>query len=306
VNTFSVDICIITYKRPQQLGILLDSLASQDTGSPMHIIVIDNDSQASAQATVTTKRQQHQIDISYAVEPVQGISHARNHALQKITAPFAAFLDDDEYVGVDWLRNMRDTIIGTGADVVSGPVNRVLPDSTPQWVRQLPMYRQVDKKTGTRIECAGFGNVLIRTAALGNPRLQVDPQFAQTGGEDTDFFYRLHNGGKMLVWCNEAVAYEPVTAERITLAWILKRNFRSGQTFSRVFIAGMPMPQQCAWAIQQSLLLAGGMVALPFWLLLSFKKAMALACKISSTLGKLSGLFGKRFLYGEYKDRTLS
>jgi succinoglycan biosynthesis protein ExoM len=40
--------------------------------------------------------------------------------------------------------------------------------------------------------------------------------------------------GARYIWCNEAPVYELVSAERTSLAWILRRSFAGGKTFVRV------------------------------------------------------------------------
>ena len=62
-----------------------------------------------------------------------------------------------------------------------------------------------------------------------------DPEFGVTGGEDTELFYSLHRNGATMVWCREARVRETVLPERANVAWVLRRSFREGTTYYRVY-----------------------------------------------------------------------
>ena len=55
-----------------------------------------------------------------------------------------------------------------------------------------------------------------------------DPRF-DNGGEDIDFFRRMTSRGRIFVWCDEAVVYETVPANRLTRSYMLKRGLLRGR-----------------------------------------------------------------------------
>jgi succinoglycan biosynthesis protein ExoM len=71
---------------------------------------------------------------------------------------------------------------------------------------------------------------LIRRAAVQRERLRFRAELGRSGGEDVDFFYRLRDCGGRIGFARDALVYEPVSAERACLTWLLKRSFRAGQT----------------------------------------------------------------------------
>ncbi|MBW1671865.1 MAG: glycosyltransferase family 2 protein, partial [Deltaproteobacteria bacterium] len=101
-----VSVCIITYNRPEQLQILLESLAEQTMHKQhmVEIIVVDNDANRTAQFVVNDfiARYPH-LAVIYEIESMQGIPLARNHSVRLARGQFVAFIDDDEKAEPLWL-----------------------------------------------------------------------------------------------------------------------------------------------------------------------------------------------------------
>jgi succinoglycan biosynthesis protein ExoM len=229
-----IDICIATYKRPDLLKKLLLSLILQETGGEFSftIIVADNDAQRSAETTVREFKTNGQ-RIIYDVEPEQNISLARNRSLSHATGDYIATIDDDEYADSQWLLNLYKTMISYNADVVHGPVSSVFHEKTPDYVRKSRVGDRANPPTGTEDYICHTGNSLFRRGLIENKATPFDPSLGRTGGEDTHFFENLRRQGCKMVWCREARVFEFVSLERANLLWILKRNFRIGNTWHR-------------------------------------------------------------------------
>ena len=71
-----VSVCIATRGRPAGLARLLESLAGQQGAPPFETVVVDNDPAGSARAV--TERFSDRLAIVYDIEPVPGVSSARN------------------------------------------------------------------------------------------------------------------------------------------------------------------------------------------------------------------------------------
>jgi succinoglycan biosynthesis protein ExoM len=296
----SVDVCIATYKRPSLLSALLQSLALQDAkATTLRIIVIDNDAQRSAEDVVQAFRGQCSLDVVYDVEPRQSISHARNRALSHVRSDFFAFLDDDEAASPAWLRTIVQACQDHRADAVFGPVFRVLPPDPPSWATRHSLFRPPSRPTGTPVIHGGAGNVLIRTSSLGNPPQQFDPQYGLTGGEDFDFFYRMHLAGRRLIWCDEAAVHETVPVDRVTLKWIRQRSFRAGQSFFRVYVSRYSPTHKVAWAVRKVAQLGGAALLSPFARMVSYPAYTELQAALCRCAGQLSAPV-TRWFYKEY------
>lgn len=285
-----IDVCIATFKRPLMLSTLLSSLMQQDLkGIAIRFIVIDNDREESARAAVEQFRQASGVEITYDVEPQQNIALARNRALSHVSANYFAFVDDDESVSKQWLSLLLSCMEAHHADFVFGPVMSALPANAPSWAAAC--FKKSPLKTGTLMEFGGAGNVLGKMSAINHPVARFNPAFGLTGGEDTDFFYRLYLSGKRLVWCNEASATEPVPDARLTLQWIRRRGFRGGQTYRRIFVTRYSAYQKAIWFFTKLFQLVMGILMAPFLRLLSYPSYVALTVRIAAASGQLSSCF---------------
>lgn len=226
-----ISVCVCTYKRPIQLGRLLECLARQAANDlfEFSVIVVDNDICQSARDVVKSHSDLG-ITITYGVEPQQNIALARNATVAMATGALVAFIDDDEEPTDDWLRQLYEVLVVYGVDGVLGPVIPKLAENAPRWALRGGIFRKRTFKTGdiVRWAGAGAGNVLIKREVL----LEVDGPFrAQfgAGGEDQDFFRRSISRGRVFVWAAEALCYEPVPPERTKVMFQLRRALLRGK-----------------------------------------------------------------------------
>ena len=255
-NVPSVTVGVCTYRRPELLQRALDSLARQTwPHDDFEIVVVDNDTQRSAEALVARFAQTASAPrIRYAVEPGRGVSHVRNRCVAMAQGEWLAYIDDDEEARLDWLAQLMSAQQRFAADVVLGPVNPLLPDDAPAWLRA--MGRSTDHPgmvTGTVVPPGqgGCGNVLMRLAAVrARGAAPFHPSLSLTGGEDAELFNWLRQQGAKVVWCGDAWADEHQPARRLRLGHHLYRNLQ----FATVHWRGYYM--QCGFS--RSLLHAAG------------------------------------------------
>jgi hypothetical protein len=141
-----------------------------------------------------------------------------------------AFIDDDECPGGDWLVQLYRTLKKHSADGVLGPVLPDFPADAPRWLKRGRFFDRRRLPTGTRISArdARTGNVLLLRSVFPEGESWFDPAFGRTGGEDSDFFWRQCNIGRVFIWCDEAFVYEAVPPERWKASFHLKRLLRAG------------------------------------------------------------------------------
>lgn len=231
-NKHHISVCICTYKRPELLRRLLSKLEEQETGSffDYSMVVVDNDKYESAREIVESFARQAKISVTYYVEPEQNIAFARNMAVAHANGDFVAFIDDDEIPIDDWLQRMRATILKYGVDGVLGPVKPIFEIAPPNWLIKAGVFDRPCDKTGAVIDWreTGTGNVLARLSVFEDIEGPFNEQLG-SGGEDTDFFRRATEAGKVFIWCEEAPAYEVVPVERTQLLFQLKRALMRGK-----------------------------------------------------------------------------
>jgi succinoglycan biosynthesis protein ExoM len=236
----TIDVCIATYKRPDLLRRLLESIVSQETDDlfDVRIVIADNDAGRSAEA-VARALEARGVPVVYDVEPVQSISHARNKSLSHAKGDFVAITDDDNYADTRWLFHLYRAALDYEADVVHGSGERVFEPGTPQYILESTAWVRPNPPTGsTEGYVCATGNCMFRRDLVRDVAVPFDPEFGRTGSEDVAFFERLRRQGAKFVWCREAKIFGYVPPERANWRWVLKRDFRTGNTHYRVYDRG--------------------------------------------------------------------
>jgi succinoglycan biosynthesis protein ExoM len=227
-----VAVCICTYRRQKLLRELLRGIAKltfRKVSAPqLTIIVVDNTSGESGSAQEICETASLPWPIKYVVEPRHGLTYARNRAIAEVgSVDFVAFIDDDEVPSAHWLDELLWTQAEFAADVVSGPVlPRYAPD-VADWVRRGGFFEARVSPTGTTRKACATNNVLVGTHIFERVP-KFDDAFALSGAEDSDFFLRVSAAGHKIVWSQEAVVFEAISAERATARWILRREYQTG------------------------------------------------------------------------------
>src|SRR5208282_1370114 len=223
-------VCIATFRRQKLLRELLVGIAQltfRKVRAPdIEVIVVDNDELKSAEEVC--RKVSVPWPIKYVVEPRRGISQARNRALAEAgSVDFLAFIDDDEVPSTQWLDELLWAQAEFTADVVSGPVLPRYESDVADWVKRGGFFDQRVRTTGTTRRACAANNVMVGAHVF--KRVQkFDDSFALSGAEDTDFFLRVWQAGHKIVWSQEAIVSEAVSAERGTIAWLLRREYQTG------------------------------------------------------------------------------
>lgn len=240
-----VAVCACTYRRPQGLRAMLKGISRQTFSTmprpALHVVIADNECSERAREICCDFEQRAGIPVTYVREPRRGISFARNACLDNIPQGFKFFasIDDDEVPDPDWLERLLEAQATTGADVVQGPVIPIFPAGTPDWIvkgdffgrpRRGWMGTPLHREEHQELDYAGTGNALVRVSAVSSLGLRFDPDLALTGGEDSRFFRTLAAEGCRIVYAPRARVRETVPAERATVWYRLKLEFRIGYT----------------------------------------------------------------------------
>ncbi len=285
----TVSVCICTCMRAGMLARLLDSIEAQlvRPGLSFEVVVADNDVHESARATVEAFAQRSRWPVRYVVEPRRNIALARNAALRAARGDRVAFVDDDEFAQPDWLLRMLDALDTYGCAAVLGPVRPHFDSPPPAWIIKGAFCERAEHATGHVMDPASCrtGNVMLERrlfAGVSSPFLE---QFG-SGGEDKDFFLRMHEQGHVFRWCNEAAVYETVPPSRWTRRYMLQRALLRGN--NNLKLSG-----------QRTRLLATSVVAAPVYavllpLTLAFGQHVFMHCciRLCDHAGRLLGAVG--------------
>jgi len=231
-QTEEITVCICTYRRPELLERLLVALAKQRTDGRFQFscVVVDNDAEASARATIERLQPTLPFPIRYDVETARNFALVRNRAIGLAEGKLFAFIDDDEVPREDWLIRMLNILEEYGADAVLGPVRPYFDGEPPRWIVRSGVCDRPPHPTGMMLHWrkTRTGNVLLRASMIRDEGLRFDPAYG-SGGEDIDFFRRAAEAGKNFVWCEEGAVYELVPEQRLRRSYHIKRAFLQGR-----------------------------------------------------------------------------
>jgi succinoglycan biosynthesis protein ExoM len=291
-----VCVCICTYKRPELLARLLNSIAVQETDGKFtySAVIVDNDVLKSAKAVVAHFAGTSRMNVAYCLEPRQNIALARNRAILSANGDFVALIDDDEFPERDWLLNLFIACDRYQASGVLGPVKRHFDNEPPKWILKGKFYDRPTGPSGSQVKwgSARTGNVLLKRSVFAIDEPPFRPEFR--AGEDQDFFRRMIDKGHSFVWCNEAVAYEVVPEGRWKRSFMLKQALLRGATARLQPTLGVKDVAKSLIAVPLYLL------ALPFALVLGHHWFMTLLVKICDHAGKLLALAGINTIKAPY------
>lgn len=187
------------------------------------VIVADNDAAGSAREQVEQLRAAFPRPLHYTIQPERGLAAVRNRLLDaavELGADWIAFLDDDEMPAPDWLCALWRAAHDHAADVVTGPL---VPVRAPEETADARGGRR--QAAGTEPRHVACNNVMFRASLAVDQGLRFDRFYDFIGGEDFDFFNRSRAAGNRHVWAADAVVFERVPPERLTLRYLCYRHF---------------------------------------------------------------------------------
>jgi succinoglycan biosynthesis protein ExoM len=225
-----------TFRRPDQLDELLALLVDEcaQAEPTVRVVVVDNDPTASARGVAAAWAGS---GVEYHAEPRPGVAAARNRILDASgSADAVVFIDDDQRPVPGWLVAMTGAWSRWGCAAVSGPVVWTFGGTPDEWVEASCRFERRSLAPGSERPSAGTGNLLIDLEFVRRNGLCFDDRFGLSGGEDTMFTSALVQQGGAIRWCDDAEVVETVPAERLTRAWVLDRDRRSGSTWTRVHV----------------------------------------------------------------------
>lgn len=214
---------VCTRDRPEQLALLLESLAAQEYGR-LRILVVDNaPSDARSRQLVSAFAREH--DTDYVTEPRPGLSWARNRAIEASDGDVIAYVDDDAVCDRWWAAELaRGFVEIPDAGAVSGIiVPSELETQSQVWYEQYSGVRRSRGFTRAVISPATAhlqspmyplpawgcgGNMAFRRSALeqiGRFDCALGAGTLTLGGEDTAALSALLSAGGTIVYQPTAV-----------------------------------------------------------------------------------------------------
>lgn len=243
-----ISVIICTYNRAEVLKDVLESLLHQKVSNEFdyEIVVVDNNSGDKTFQTIDSYKQYFDGRLRYALEPKQGLSHARNKGIEDSNGEIIAFTDDDVVVDSEWLLNIMKCFKKPNCEAVGGRVLPVYPENVPQWLK-----KNIDLLGGPMV-CYDFG-----TSTKGYNEVDIAPFvganmafrkncFNKYGlfrvdlgagtkiwSEDTEFFNRI---GKInnIYYCGKALVYHHTQKDRMKFVYLANWYIKAGRYLAHV------------------------------------------------------------------------
>lgn len=233
VSKLDLVICIPTFRRPELLRALLQTLLPELQAHPAMVIVADNDCGQDAPAVVAQFSSRWPAIRCIPVS-ARGVAQVRNALVSQAHQDvpdwrWIVMLDDDGLATQGWLGKLLAIGEEYQAHLVGGPVQGILP-SGAGWLARNSVF-------ATRGRWAtGLVPTLNTTQNLGISRRVLDlipaplfrNEYGASGGEDYDLFRRVAQAQGRIAWCDEAVIEEPAPADRLTPKALLYRYHSTG------------------------------------------------------------------------------
>jgi glycosyltransferase involved in cell wall biosynthesis len=195
-----VSVVVPTYRRPVELGRLLQSLQTQTLGSrELEVVVADDGAPEDALPVV------RRFDLAFArivlvTGPNRGPGSARNRGAAVANGRFLAFVDDDCIAEPGWLSGLLAEF-ARGADMVQGPVTSSVPSVEP-FVHAF------------RLDAPGRPGGIFAIRRERFVELGGFDRDLSRAGEDHEFFERVQRHGTLIAFAKEAVVIHPPRLKR--------------------------------------------------------------------------------------------
>ncbi|MBX3001080.1 MAG: glycosyltransferase family 2 protein [Caldilineaceae bacterium] len=244
---FTAAIC--THNRAALLPAAIESLLAQSLAlTDFEILVIDN---ASTDGTSQIIRRYltagGNVTLRSAVQPILGLSHARNLAVEIAGGDIIAFMDDDAVANPDWLAAMLDAYtIYPDAWVVGGKVLPLWQGERPIWLTDdlLPQLSMLDfgddvrpLNPGEQLYGVNFSCRRCAFARIGLFRSDLGRQGVNLlGSEESDLQRRILQQGQPIIYTPHAIVEHHVTKERMQTQYFFRLAFAKGRTSARLMM----------------------------------------------------------------------
>ncbi|RRS10099.1 glycosyltransferase [Pseudoalteromonas sp. J010] len=302
ISTQKVVIGIPTYKRPQGLLKLLDSVTQLNIfGLDVTVVVAENDCDELAGAKlVDAIKNEYALPLKVLRVEKRGISFVRNALLDcaftEHQADYLAMVDDDEWVEPNWLQALVKAQQKLGCEVIGGVAKAEFAQEVPDWATELSIYFPEQANTTSEIELLeSTASVLLhKQVYCAFDQHRFDPFYSIYGGGDKEYFTRLKASGVKFAVAHEAISHELYSDSRATKAWATERAFRIGAADMRIIL--LHHKHLARISIECIKIVLGGVVGLAYFYLpfVSASKKMKGRLLYIRQVGKISGLFNQQ------------
>lgn len=250
-----ITIVICTYNRAGYLSDTLSDIAAQTADNDQfELIVINNNSSDHTEEVCDRFRQTNPgIRFQSIFEPRQGLSFARNRAINESDTPTLLFIDDDVKIPPNFVDNALEYSLARQHTLCAGGrihVSFEEEEREPNWIPSelMPMFGLHDLGDEDKMyPSSNFprgGNMMIRKSVF-NAFGMFDTDLGRTGttllgSEEKAFFERIRkNGIQMRYWAGMALTHR-IGSNRLSVSYLENQSIGIGKS-ERLRVKGKPI-----------------------------------------------------------------
>ncbi len=223
---------------------MLDSLTKLNSGNvDYEILLVNNNSTDNTEEVYNEFSNILPGKLRYIFESKQGLSFARNRALNEAKGEIVSFIDDDAVVEPDWLTAVEEAFSNYNATLVGGKSYLIYPHDPPDWLS--PEWEtnlsRIDygeePLVGTSKHMYGLNYSLLKKPALDLGGFNTE--IGRIGKklfsyEEVDMQNKIVENGGVVVYEPKAVVGHIVAPERLTKEWFKKRVYYDARSGKRL------------------------------------------------------------------------
>jgi glycosyltransferase involved in cell wall biosynthesis len=220
----------------------------------LEVVVVDNRSSDNARGVVDHHRNRSRIPLRYVLEPVHGLSRARNRGIRSTCGDLIAFLDADCLATTDWIVNIcAEFEAHPTASIVGGRVELYDPRDrsvTTKRTKHHELLTEVGQLDGFLHGCNfALRRDVVETIGLYDVRLGKGG--AIPSAEDADLVYRAFRAGRKVIYSPNCVVYHNHGRRTTKAQDALLRQYRIGTGAIRMKHALAGDPAMLAWTLRE-------------------------------------------------------
>ncbi|MDR0415407.1 MAG: glycosyltransferase [Prevotellaceae bacterium] len=239
-----LSLIICTYNRDKYIYSCLKSIAENNYDPENYeVLLINNNSTDKTEAECRRFQQDYpDIPYKYFMETNQGLSHARNRGIKEANGDILVFLDDDAFVGKEYLKNLQENIekhpdwAAFGGKITpvfeNGKPPKWLSKWTYSWVSAIDMGKDVRLFEGEKYPTGANMGILKKTLEkVGNFNVKLGRSKKNLmGGEEKDIFNRIKNIGGKIYWFPNIKVQHVIPENRTTDSYIIRLGLGVGMS----------------------------------------------------------------------------
>ena len=237
-------VTICSYNRAERLPALIRNLRQQTCPIPFSIVIINNNSTDNTLEILQQLEKEPGAKLRFVTENKQGISHARNRAIEEsLASDYMFVMDDDELPKPGILAAVYHSLDSDNFDCVGGKVDVCFaPGTKPKWLNAELLGFLAETNYGNDFFQITDSSTPIWTANIAyktevfrkNSSLRFDIRYnregkAVGGGEDFMMFSAWFNQGYKLAYNPKMIVEHFIEDWRLKQSYFFKLHFTAGK-----------------------------------------------------------------------------